>query len=63
MTIKCCQCRKPIPDGSGKVITMDGDFVCNDTCHQAFRDEMGRVASMSDSEFFGWLGVTPTEED
>lgn len=56
--IKCSYCGKEIKDGRGKVISIDGDFVCDDNCHKGFHQEMGSVCQMSDSQFYAWMGVS-----
>ena len=52
--MECCACRKKIT-GIGKLISCDGDFVCNDECYTAFKREMDAVCRMSDSQFEDWL--------
>jgi hypothetical protein len=52
--MKCCACNKEIA-GQGKLISCDGDFVCDDNCHKRFHAEMDAVCSMSDSQFEYWL--------
>lgn len=52
--MKCCACRKEI-NGAGKLISCDGDFVCDDECNKAFHREMDAVCGMSDSQFEHWL--------
>ena len=51
--MKCSACGKEIY--SGKLISCDGDFVCDDKCHNAFLREMDAVCSMSDSQFESWM--------
>jgi len=59
--MKCCQCGKELNEFTAKLISCDGDFVCDDKCHKAFNKEMDAVCSMSDSEFENWmLGDIPT---
>ena len=54
--MKCSACRKEIKgNGNGKLISCDGDFVCDDKCYKAFKAEMDRVCSMSDSQFEAWM--------
>lgn len=51
--IKCVACGKDI-EGRGKLISCDGDFVCDDQCHEKFKQEMDRISSMSDEDFESW---------
>jgi hypothetical protein len=55
--MKCVQCEKEIPDWKGKVISCDGDFVCDDKCHDDFKKESIMVGQMSDTQFEKWMGV------
>ena len=52
--MKCSFCKKEIK-GNGKLISCDGDFVCDDKCYKAYKAEMNRVCSMSDSQFKAWM--------
>ena len=52
--MKCCACEKEI-EGQGKLISCDGDFVCDDACHDAFHREMDAVCAMSDKQFESWM--------
>jgi len=42
---------------------MDGDFVCNDKCHQDFKNEMSAVCNMTDSQFYSWMGADEYPEE
>lgn len=51
--IKCSYCGKDVERklGGGKVISIDGDLVCDDKCHKKFRDQMNQICNMNDDEF------------
>jgi len=53
--MKCAQCGKELPEIGAKLISCDGDFVCNDQCHAAFKRDMDAVCNMSDSQFESWM--------
>ena len=60
--MKCVACRKEI-EGRGKLINCDGDFVCDDKCHEALYAEMDRVCSMTDEQFEYWMDEEPIKEE
>jgi hypothetical protein len=36
--MKCSACGKILPEYGAKLISCDGDFVCNDECHQKIHE-------------------------
>lgn len=58
--MKCSYCKKEIEFWHGEYILWgcDGDFVCNQKCYDAMREEMNKVCNMSNKEFYDWMGVT-----
>lgn len=52
--MKCCACKKEIM-GHGKLISCDGDFVCDDACLSDYANEMSRVLSLKSDQLESWL--------
>ncbi len=48
--MKCVQCKKEL-GLKRKLISCDGDFVCNDKCHDDFHKEMDTVVAQSKSQY------------
>ena len=49
----CSACGKKIEHG--KIISCDGDFVCDDNCHKEFHRRMDALCAMTDDQFERWL--------
>lgn len=60
--MRCFHCKKKIKDESKRVfLAPDFDVVCDEACKRAYekqRDQdLTAFATMSDREFYGWMGV------
>ena len=57
--MKCCACNKEIVGSwkypEGKVINMDGDFVCDDKCEKKLHEKIDRFCKMTDEQFNAWM--------
>lgn len=56
LNMKCTFCHKQINIVREKyeLFGMDGDFIHKD-CKPKIKEEMDKVANMSDSEFYNWM--------
>ena len=53
--MKCVQCKEEL-GLKRKLISCDGDFVCDDKCHDNFHKDMDKVCAMTDAQFYVWMG-------
>ena len=51
--MKCCACNKEIYNG--KLVSGDGDFVCDERCEKKLYKHMERLSTMTDTEFKQWI--------
>lgn len=54
--MNCMFCKRQIPH-NGIIMSSDGDFVCDIVCQEAFYREMNAISSMTDEEFYSWMGI------
>jgi len=54
--MKCFQCKKKI-EGDGVLISVDGDFVCDDNCKKEFEEQKDDFFNriMNEELFKKWL--------